>query len=391
MDSKIIALIAGSILLTGCITSKVERLHAITSQLSPEIDKYISMSNRVIDINHKSVIKLKKEALDTNLEDEIRGRKNEELYKNEEIALNSALLQMYYSYNNTELFKQQNIYISEYFKALPKVLEKQEIGNNIEGLVNNIDVLNQIIEKNITVSDELKGRLKPNEASLIESVLSNGLSLYQYSKFKKSIDRSYDVILKALSTQRLSIFTGNQVKFGNLNNNFNNTRLALVHSYKKQMSDAKNLPQSERMKLTYKDEDFKKLLELSQQPYSLKPNSNTTTPNIAVARYRSVAFQQNCSNSLLDESNPLMNNVQDQQDTFEAQLETKSESPNSTFKYDFKKLALKSGEKPICELIDIIGLLKEKKYTQIESSTLSREVDKYNKILDFVDPDSRKK
>ncbi|GAM29709.1 hypothetical protein P23_0203 [Acinetobacter calcoaceticus] len=391
MDSKIICLIAGSFLLTGCITSKVERLHATTSRLSPEIDKYVSMSNRVIDLNHKSVMKFKKEAFDTNLQDKIRGRKNEELYKSEEIALNTALIHMYSSYNNAELLKQQNIYLSEYFKTLPKLLEKQDIGNNLEGIVNNIDVLNQIIEKNLTIADELRGHLKPNEASLIESTLSNGLSLYQYEKFRHSIDRSYDVILKALRLQKFSIFTGNQILYSFLNQNFNNSRKALVDSYIKQMSDARSLNDSERRKVVYKEDDFNKLIELSQQPYKIKPSDDTKTSNVNLARYRSVAFQQYCSASLLNENNPLLTNIQDKEATFEAYLRPNSESHNLSFSYDIEQFGLKSGEKPVCELIDIIGLLKEKKYSQVESSTLSKDIAQYNKILDFVDSDNQKK
>lgn len=391
MDSKIIALIAGSFLLTGCITSKVDRLHATTSQLSTDVDNYVVMSNRNIDLNQKADLKLKQTLMDLRLKDADTTKSSKDIFDNDSLALNSTLVQMYYSYNNSELFKQQNKYISEYFKQLPKILEEKEIGNSVQGLVNNIDVLNQVIEKNITIADDFKGRLKPNEASLIESTLSNSFKIYQYHKFRQAIDRPYDVIIEALSNQKTYIFSGNEALFLSLNQKAYKNREALVDSYNNQISQAKSLPFSERVKLTYKDEDFKKLMELSQQPYNLQRVDTVNQPVNSLSRERSMAYKKICSTYTIDDFNNQYGNAGLPQNTFDGKIGYQPNSPTYKYNFDIEQLALRSAEVPICELIDIVGLLKEKKYSQVESTSLNRGVAEYNKILNFIDPDGQKK
>lgn len=396
MDSKIIALIAGSFLLTGCITGKVERLHTTTSQLSNEVDNYVSMMNRNIDLNHKADLKLKRKVLDLRLQDTIRG--SNELYETDTLALNSVLAQLYYNKNNAELYKKQNKYISNYFKSLTNILEEKEIANNIEGLVKNVDVLNQVIEKNIKIEDELKGRLKPNETSIIESTLSNGFKIYQYHKFRKGVDNSYDVILEALYLQKLNIIIGNHGLFLDLNENAFTSRESLVSSYNKQISEAKKLVASEnQQKIVYKEEDFKKLTELAHQPYMLQRVDTENQPTNVTSSYRSEAFRKLCPAPEIKKADNSLGAILPPLNTFDAKIEIKDPSQykntSQTFKYKFEieSFALKSAEIPVCELIDIVGLMKEKKYSQIETTSLKRGIENYNKILDFVDPDSQKK
>ncbi|NUF45554.1 hypothetical protein, partial [Acinetobacter pittii] len=216
-------------------------------------------------------------------------------------------------------------------------------------LVNNIDVLNQVIEKNITIADDFKGRFKPNEASLIESTLSNSFKIYQYHKFRQAIDRPYDVILEALINQKTYIFSGNEILFLSLNQKAYNNREALVDSYNNQILQAKSLPVSERVKLTYKDEDFKKLIELSQQPYNLQRVDIVNQPVNSLSRERSMAYKKICPTYTIDDFNNRYGSAGLPQNTFDGKIDYQSNSPAYKYNFDIEQLALRSAEVPICE------------------------------------------
>lgn len=391
MDSKIIALIAGSVLLTGCMTAKVERLHANTKQLSIDVDSYVAMSNRIIEQKKKQEIKSSLDDINEYIRTNQQYIKQDKSLVNDTLNFNLILKERYTYHSLNEIVKEQNKYLSDYFKTLPLLLEKQETGDSIHGLVNNIDILNQVIEKNITIADEYKGRLKPNEASLIESILSNGFKIHQYETFKHAIDSHYDVILSALNHQRTFIYTANTEIFEGLNKNFLTSQKLLADSFKNQHTEASKLSELERRKINYKEDDFKKFLELTNKPFVLVRTDVKDKSNDSITNYRSQAYLTICSKKMVDESEEKFGTDKTGNDSFELPFEQGDQMEVRKYKFDIEKLAKIKGDAAVCELIDIIGLLKEKKYDQIESKSLNKSIISYNKLIELVDKNIDKK
>jgi len=386
MDSKIIALIAGSFLLTGCVTSKVERLHSTTTQLSTDIDNYVAMTNRVIDLNQRSYLDFNKNRLiKSNLMANDLSGSEGAVYPNDTVTFNTNLVHIYNNQSVGDKVKQQNKYISEYFKKLPSLLEDKDIGKSIEGLINNVDILNQVIEQNLVTSDEFKGRLKPNEASLIESTLNNGFKYYQYHSFRKAIDRHYDVLLKALELQKSYNYKANEFIFFDFNQQFHKQQKALVDSYIKQHIDAVKLEPGERIKVNYSNDDFSKITEMVKQPFILTKLDVKTNESQLKPDQHSAAYIKSCSQNRVDEFRKRINDRVVEVYPFNAKLDSDKNTPLSTYVFDVEQAAKIKGEIPVCALIDIIGLLKEKRYYQVESVSLSRGVADYNKMLDFAE------
>jgi outer membrane murein-binding lipoprotein Lpp len=49
--NRIFLSITISIILSGCVSSKVEHLHTTTTELSANIEKFVELSNRTADLN----------------------------------------------------------------------------------------------------------------------------------------------------------------------------------------------------------------------------------------------------------------------------------------------------------------------------------------------------
>lgn len=397
MDTKIIALIAGSFLLTGCLTAKVEHLHATTKQLSTDVDSYVAMVNRILNQYEKKQIEASKDDIEAYIITDPRYLKGNNQLTDDIENFNVNFTRRHSSHFLNETMKQQNKYISKYFKILPSLLDEKDIGDSVHGLVTNIDILNQVKEKNLTIADEYKGRLKPNEASLIESVLSNSFKIHQYQTFKNALDNHYDVILTSLVGQKNDIHIANTLIFRGLNQQFIDSQMILAESYKNQHTETLKLNKDTGSKVNYNDNDFKKFNEMTQLPFVLVSADNTEKPAEVDNSYRSAAYLKYCTNKDLGEPKPLPKekpegmNKTNKIESFILTSNDGKTKETRKYKFDIETLAVLKGDIAVCELIDIIGLLKEKKYYQVESTTLKRSVDNYNQILDLVDKQAETK
>lgn len=391
MDTKIIALIAGSFLLTGCVTAKVERLNATTKQLSTDVDSYVAMVNRILDQYEKKQIEASKGEIEAYLKTDPRYLEDNNKITDDIEKFNVNFIRRHKIHFVNETGKQQNQYISEYFKILPSLLDEKDIGDSVQGLVTNIDILNQVKEKNLTIADEYKGRLKPNEASLIESVLTNSFKIHQYQTFKNAVNNHYDVILTSLVGQKNDIHVANTLIFRGLNQQFIDSQMILAESFKNQHTETLKLKKDIGGKVNYNDNDFKKFNEMTQLPFVLVRADITEKPAEVDNSYRSAAYLQYCTNKDLVEPKQLPKEISEGMnktkkiDSFVLTSTDGKTNEKRKYKFDIETLAVIKGDIAVCELIDIIGLLKEKKYNQVESTTLKRSVDNYNKILDLVD------
>jgi outer membrane murein-binding lipoprotein Lpp/environmental stress-induced protein Ves len=391
MDTKIIALIAGSFLLTGCVTAKVERLNATTKQLSTDVDSYVAMVNRILDQYEKKQIEANKDDIEAYLKTDPRYLEGNKEFTDDIEKFNVIFKRRHQSHFVNETMKQQNKYLSEYFKILPSLLEEKDIGDSVQGLVTNIDILNQVKEKNLTIADEYKGRLKPNEASLIESVLTNSFKIHQYQTFKNAVNNHYDVILTSLVGQKNDIHIANTLIFRGLNQQFIDSQMILAESFKNQHTETLKLKKDIGGQVNYNDNDFKKFNEMTQLPFVLVRADITEKPAEVDNSYRSAAYLQYCTNKDLVEPKQLPKEIPEgmnKTNKIESFVLTSTDGKTiekRKYKFDTQTLAVIKGDIAVCELIDIIGLLKEKKYNQVESTTLKRSVDNYNKILDLVD------
>jgi hypothetical protein len=373
MDSKIIGLIAGSLLLTGCATSKVERLHSTTTQLSTGVDSYVTLTNKVVDFNEKYSLYIDgKQRLELKMKTPLLGMSQKEKEDYNEKNFNRFFLTEYKEYSLGEDARNQSADLSEYFKILPKSLESENLDTNFEGLVNNIDILNKSIEEKIPKDvDGLKGNLTPVEKDLINKIFMEAYKAHQYNQFDERIKDQYIIILQAIiNLKDYTHYTLSPVASG-LNKDFEDSHQALLASYKKQQKEA-NLSPAKKSKAVYSNEDLNKFYELFKQPIVPNSSSNFLTQE-KPQQGRSKLYTEFCR------SNLSLNNYY--------KIEWYDKNPSNQpidYSFDFEKILLVKGSEPSCELIDILGLLLEKKYNQIDLKNFEKKTADFNNIVDFL-------
>jgi hypothetical protein len=381
MDSKIIGLIAGSFLLTGCISAKVEQLHTTTTQLSTDIDNYVAMSNRVVELNQKSTSSI----INLNLDQGVRTliNKNEALGEESDDTkdFNRNFIEIYINYSLAEDVKQLNNLVSEYFKTLPKILENKDIDDKVKGLVKNIDVLNQAIENNLSVEDaNFKGGLKPVQEELIDKTLVYGLKIYQYHLFEKEIERHHNILLNSLILLKYYTYATNQKATFNLNNEFWKTHKYLLDSYIKQHIEASKDQSIDRTNIEYRNEDFEKMEAFLKQPIILNSSYNHSIDMSKPNKYRSNTYLETCTSN----TDNLTSDLFKKPNTIQFYNVKNPNIKPVEYSFNLEKIVYLRGDAPTCELINIIGLLKEKKYNQIELKTLEKTTSNYNAVLDYL-------
>jgi len=364
MKNTVIILLSTTLfILTGCMTSKVNRLHSTTNQLSNDVDSYVELSNKVVDLNNKVIVLKQQKSLTSLMRDSPDLSSDE---KNKKEASSEFALTYETLYMNKELalaLNKQNAMLSEYFKKLPLILDDKKA--DIEGLVNNIDIMNQVIEQNIPDKSELKGRLSKNESSAITKTLSSGFSVYQLHYFKKAIDRHYPVIKNALVLQKAFIkynsiqaVTGKNIdyniKYENQKNNLVNKHLTA-------------LKKTDRAQETFNQDQMKTMEEQIAQPFKLQ-------------RVNTTGINKNPKNKVLSK------------DYIEICMDKKQSSLVSTESYyDLEQQFTDKGDKVVCEFINILGLLKERKFDLVELSTFENSIKEYNDLVDFINKDYKPK
>ncbi|WP_139113953.1 hypothetical protein, partial [Acinetobacter seifertii] len=194
MDSKIIGLIAGSFLLTGCMAAKVDKLHTTTVQLSNDVDSYVKMTDKVVELNNQGFLYYSSNPYFTtylrSYENSLTPNQKKELDK---ISFNTQFLINYRNYSLGEDIKKQTSQVSIFFKILPQVLESKDLEPNFQSLVKNIDNLNQTLEKNLNAENgELVGKLKERDIDLINKIFAEGYKKYQLKKFEEILGNQYN-------------------------------------------------------------------------------------------------------------------------------------------------------------------------------------------------------
>jgi len=381
--SRYIAILGVS-LLTGCATSKVERLHTTTTKLSEDVEKYAALSNKSIDFNRELNYYLTKQMYSEQLSPE----PSFDLQKNKELAadrFNTGFSTLYDNREREEAFKLQNAALVTYFKSLPLILENKNA--DINGVVKSIDQLNQVIEKNSKVSDELKEGLKKQESNLIGKSLSSGFSHYQYHIFKKAIKNHYPVILKSILYQKAYFDENNGTATDQMNRKYFDDLEALRANYVSQSINLANLPIKDeaRWNPIYPQEQLDKVAALAQQPYKLVvvgPNEPPVTEN---QRVKSQAYLEYCQ---LD---------QKKQSQIFDKRKLKYAEQTLNFKnlqgqvvnrgyFDIEGAFKDSGDQVACEFINIMGLLSEHDFDRIELKTWEKSISDYDKLIDHVRP-----
>lgn len=376
-------------MLAGCVSTKVDRLHTTTTKLSTDIDKFAELSNKSIEFNTALTLSERKKSLLRQLEPTGSNTGKQDYERIEkEFSKNYEIL--YLSKLNNQALKEQNELLVKYFKTLPLILENKNA--DVNGLVKNIDILNQAIEQSVTSDDELKGGLNDNEKDVISKSISSGYSAYQYHIFKKSIKNHFPIIIKALLIQKLS-FKDNYIKAARgLNKEYFSAYTDIKKSYINQYSE--NLSGVKTDKPSYGDEDFAKIEQLIKKPYVIVNLDSTGSEEITTPKVKSQAYKQHCESS----SDP---RVQERLSR-ERQLNyieykemvinpyDQNNKENKKVYFDIEQKFKNSGEQVVCELINIVGLIKENNFDRIELVTFENEMENYSQLLDYISKQNKK-
>lgn len=373
MDSKIIALIAGSFLLTGCMTNKVEKLHDTTMKLTTGVDSYVALTDKVVDFNEKySLYIYGKKYIEMNIKTPIVGVTKKEKEEENSNNFNSFFIRKYKEYSLGEDARNQSADLSEYFKLLPKSLESENLDTNFQGLVDNIDILNKAIaDKTPKEGEGLKGNLTPEDKDLINKIFMEAYKAYQYNQFDERIKDQYIVILQAIINLKDYTHYALMPVAKDLNIDFQNSHKALLASYSKQREEA-NLSPAKRSKAVYSTKDLNKIYELLKEPIVPNSSSNYLPQNIS-QQQRTELYTKFCNSNLSSTKNYT--------------IQVYDSNPNkkpTDYSFDFEKILYMKGSEPSCELIDILGLLLERKYNQIDLRNFEKKTADLNNILEFL-------
>lgn len=365
MDSKIIGLIAGSFLLTGCITAKVEQLHTTTSQLSNDVDNYVVVTSKVVDFKKQSILNYQtKDTLSAFLKSRQINKTKEEKLEEDLMNFNDNFLANYKTYSNGENIKKQASQISAYFKMLPKTLESKDLEPNFLNLVKNIDVLDKTIEGDLTKdSPELKGGLRPIESDLIDKLFMEGYKTYEYKKFQSLMDIQYEIVLQSIITLKMYTSFTLTPTANKLYYDFESSYKDLYASYLNQHEIAYNKNKIEINKVQYSNDDLKKINDLFSQPVVINSSVSEHNFNNKSNIFRSKAYIDNClSNDDFDNTGYTINE----------------------YVFNLRNVLYKKGTDPSCELIDILGHLKEKNYNRIDLNSFERANTDLENVINFL-------
>lgn len=377
MDNKIIGLIAGSFLLTGCMTAKVEQLHTTTSQLSNDVDNYVAATSKVVDLKKQSILNYQtKDTLSDNLQDRQVNKTKEEKIEEDLIKFNNSFLANYKTYSNGENIKQQANQISDYFKILPKALESQDLEPKFLNLVKNIDILNKTIKGDLTKdSSELKGGLRPIESDLIDKIFLEGYKTYEYKKFQSLMDLQYDIVLQAIITLKNYTSFALNPAANKLYYDFESTYNDLFTSYLNQHEMAYKKNKLEINYVQYSNDDLKKLNDLFSQPEVINSLVNDNNLNNKSKIFRSQFYKEYClTKEDFDDTGFMIKEFNDPTDI-------KKFNENL---FNLKNVIFIKGSTPSCELIDILGNLKEKNYNRIDLNSFERANKDFENVINFL-------
>ncbi|MEO9280019.1 hypothetical protein ABFY81_08895 [Acinetobacter sp. WA-87] len=376
MDSKIIGLIAGSFLLTGCISAKVEQLHDATTKLTTSVDKYVVLTNKIVDYNDKYSIYIdgnKDLSLGINISTPIEIKDQKEEDENNSRNFNRIFINQYINYSLGEDIKQQSAQLSEYFKILPKSLESENINENFNSLVENIDQLNKIIEGKLRNNGDVpQGNLTTTDKKIIDTFFKEAYQIHQYKQFDKIINDQYEIILQAIiNIMNYTNYTLTPVA-KNLNSDFENSHKSLLKSFAKQQKQATKSP-AKTAKANYSIEDLKKIEQLLNQPMVANSSLNYLAQESPLQE-RSKLYTKFCPSNLSSSKYY----------TIKWYISDNKNSQYTDYSFDFKNILYMKGREPNCELIDILGLLLERKYKQIDLSKFEKKTSDLDKVVDFL-------
>ncbi|WP_151745022.1 hypothetical protein [Acinetobacter calcoaceticus] len=379
--NKIILIIGISMVITGCVSSKVNNLHSKTSELSTSIVKFAELSNRTADLNRTLNLKSQEEILASKIDqldipDSLNSKTAEETFNQSFRILNHSRV-------NLERMRARNQLLVAYFQKLPLILENKEV--DFTGLIKNVDLLNQAIEKNISDEGMPNPRLKEAPSGVIASVLSNGFSGYQIHLYKESINNAYPAILSALVSQK-NFFKETAILEldRNLNSEYYSNYTKLKDNYSKQYQSTQAIVKQSKktVRSGYSEESIKALDELVNLPY--KPISLNEFTN-EQPQIQSNAYKQYCvpneiqkkDEKRIQEKYVQLNNL------FLIDMSNNKDTPKLVV-FDIDKTFKSTGEQLTCELINIMGILYEGDYKNIELSTLGVKLNEYNNQLDYI-------
>ncbi|WP_419299203.1 hypothetical protein [Acinetobacter guillouiae] len=199
-------------------------------------DKYAKLSDRAVDNYQALVLKEQKNELSIGLLPS--ENMNSDIQKNSpQTKFNTSYRIIYKNQIRNAAIKRQSKDLAEYFKSLPLILEDKKA--DINGLVKDIDIMNQVIEQNITLDKKFEGRLKVAQSDSISNTLSSGFRLYQYHIFKKTIRDHYPIIIKALVNQRIFLAENAESSTKNLNKKYFESYKSLNDAYVGQYDSVK--------------------------------------------------------------------------------------------------------------------------------------------------------
>lgn len=375
MDSKIIALIAGSFLLTGCMSAKVEQLHDTTTKLTTDVDSYVTLTNKVVDLNKQSSLYIEgKKDLLLMIRSPILGNTQEEKEEYNSKSFNRVFINQYTRFSTGESIKLQSTQISEYFKNLPKSLESKNLDQNLQGLVKNIDILNQSLEGNIQNNgDAPKGKLTPIDDDLINKILMEAYKGHQYKDFDKNINKQYKDVLKAII--HINEYTNSTlIPFAqSLNKDFASSHQELLTSYAKKHKEANSSP-AKWSNVAYSNGDLKKIYQLLEQPIVPNSASNDLSQE-KPQQERTQLYTKFCNYYATSPSEDYVIKWYPDDDI---------KTQPTDYSFNFEKIIYIKGSEPSCELMDILGLLIERKYDQIDLTNFEKKTSDFNNIVDFL-------
>ncbi|MHA3104600.1 hypothetical protein [Acinetobacter sp. ANC 3791] len=371
-------------LLTGCVSSKVERLHTTMTDLSQDVESYTALSNKSIDLN-RELGKFKTHEM---YSEQLRPDQNQDLQKNAKLAadrFNYGFNTLYGNKEREEAFKLLSVSLVNYFKTLPLILENKNA--DINGVVKSIDQLNQVIEQNSTVSEDLKEGLKKQESELIGKSLSSGFSAYQYHIFKKAIKNHYPVIMKAIIYQRNYFNENNQLATNELNKKYFEELQKLNMNYVKQSENIAKLPlrNEARRNPVYSKEEFDKATALTKLPYKLVIVDPKKEQALDQPKVKSKAYVEYCELNV-SEKNKVFERRKKKYSDQTIEFKNLQKQVIGRGYFDIEGTFEDSGDRVACEFLNIVGLLYEHNFDRIELKTWEKNISEYDKLIDYVSP-----
>ncbi|TEU29050.1 hypothetical protein E2R16_04870 [Acinetobacter seifertii] len=382
MEKKILCIAIMGSLLTGCISNKINHAHTTAVNLSQDIDKFVILSNTSIELNKALALKEQDHTISIGLFPQDLSKADRE---------SKVIFTTFDTYERmndkkttSAAFIRQNQLLGEYFKNLPLILEDKSV--DVAGLVQNIDYLNQVINKNIGEDGQANGGLNQPEKDLITTTLSSGFKFHQYKVYKKAIQEQSPKIIEALRWQKV-LFKQNGVL---IKRNFLNEKYTI---------DYKNIEKSLLNKFYMNDDlierggkpvpkynlkEVKSLAELNSQPYIYYDLLNPEDKKLDEPKIKSAAYIKYCEVAE-DKQKKDFEDFIKQNENYAIKIKDVSQSP-STFQsgfYDVERNYSKNGDQLICELINIVGLMQENKLDDVKLKDLEKYLSNYDELLKY--------